>query len=224
MHEWEDVYSSGNQINLWPYTEILTRYRTHQNKIKAGGVLNILELGCGVGNNSKLFAGEGFSYFGVDFSETAIAFAKEKYESDLVRFAVENLELIEFDNDSYDLIFDRAAVTHLESAKIKTLISKVSKALNSGGIYLGIDWFSTKHPEYQNSGSTAIDLYDRTGFQTGKFRDIGTVHFSDRLWITEAFRELEILELIEGLSYDRLMESESIKAATWSVVARKGMG
>lgn len=222
MHKWENVYAAGDQINLWPYTEILTRYKNCQRVVNHKTPLKILELGCGAGNNSRLFKSKDFSYIGIDISKAAITFAKENYEADKVRFEVGNLELIEFDYEAYDLIFDRAAVTHLESSSIRILIDKISNALKPDGIYLGIDWFSTKHPDFQEANSRNIGDYDRTDFQSGRFRNVGTVHFSDKEWLTETFQALEIIDLIETISYDRKLDSKSICSATWSIVARRG--
>ena len=60
-NSWEgNVYSKGNQLNRYPYTDLISYvYRLFGEALRAGKVLRVLELGFGGGNNILFFAGAG---------------------------------------------------------------------------------------------------------------------------------------------------------------------
>ena len=69
----------------------------------------LLELGCGAGNLSLELANRGFDVYGVDFSSTAIAWARENAEKAGVKidFRIGDVtELSYFSDDSFDVLYD----------------------------------------------------------------------------------------------------------------------
>jgi len=74
---WEkDIYGNGQQINVWPFTEVISEVK----RIFPGNSLsgkNVAEIGCGTGNNLSFFLAEDCEIFGMDFSPTAIEIAKD---------------------------------------------------------------------------------------------------------------------------------------------------
>jgi SAM-dependent methyltransferase len=223
MLEWEKIYDSGKQINLWPYTELASKFSKYfKNGEPLSKQINVLELGCGAGNNSRLFSDDESNYEGVDFSKSAIQFAKSNYQNRSTNFLFADLVEHDFPIQKFDLIFDRAAVTHLLDSQIRTLISKAFKALKDGGLYFGIDWFSTSHPEFNSNECKKIGKLDRTSYKTGKFQGVGTVHFSDKEFIESTFYEFRIMEISENRTFNYGTGIELPSGATWSFVAKKG--
>jgi len=69
----------------------------------------LLELGCGAGNLSIALAEKGFDVFGVDFSQTAINWAKEnaKQCGKNIEFEVADVcNLVSLENESFDIAYD----------------------------------------------------------------------------------------------------------------------
>lgn len=70
----------------------------------------ILELGCGEGNYSRLFAQRGFEVVGVEVSETAVAWAKEKSADFDIEYYARNLaqpnSIAALHLDPFDLVVD----------------------------------------------------------------------------------------------------------------------
>jgi SAM-dependent methyltransferase len=223
MLEWERIYDSGKQINLWPYTDIASKFSKYfTNNEPLSEHITVLELGCGAGNNSRLFSDNSINYEGIDFSKSAIEFANSNYQDENTNFVYADLVGHDLPHKKYDLIFDRAAVTHLVDSQIRAMVSKAFSALKSGGLYFGIDWFSINHPEFNSHECTKLGDLDRTSYLSGKFQGVGTVHFSDREFILSTFYQFNILEIVENRYFDYGTEIESPLGATWSFVAEKG--
>lgn len=69
----------------------------------------LLELGCGAGNLSIALAEKGFDVCGVDFSKTAIEWAKEsaKQSGKSIEFQVADVcDLAAFEDESFDIVYD----------------------------------------------------------------------------------------------------------------------
>jgi 2-polyprenyl-3-methyl-5-hydroxy-6-metoxy-1,4-benzoquinol methylase len=69
----------------------------------------LLELGCGAGNLSIALAEKGFEVFGVDFSKTAIDWAKEnaKKSGKNIGFEVADVcNLVSLKNETFDVVYD----------------------------------------------------------------------------------------------------------------------
>ena len=72
---WNQVYTDGEQLNEFPFMDLVSFYFNHfkNNTTK----LNILEVGCGAGNNLEFLANLGHNVFGIDASEKIIEYTKK---------------------------------------------------------------------------------------------------------------------------------------------------
>jgi len=93
---------------------------------------NVLEIGCGTGNDINFFCKNSFNVTGIDISKTAIQKTYEKYKF------FKNLKLIVGDinndlpNDKFDLIYDRGCL-HGNPELIKNIFKKFYNILNNQG-------------------------------------------------------------------------------------------
>lgn len=76
--------------------------RPKKNKIK------ILELGCGNGANLYMVAKEGFSAYGIDFSENAIRLCEKKLKEWQVsaRLRIGDMRSLPYPDNFFDVIYD----------------------------------------------------------------------------------------------------------------------
>ena len=141
--EWEEQYNNNNQMSIWPWSDLVSyvyRYTDYKNKS-----LKVLELGCGAGANIPLFAKLGVSYYGIDGSETIINMLKQQYP-----MFSDNLKVGDFTinipfEEKFDVIVDRAALTHNTTASLGGTLNLVKSHLkDKTGLFIGIDWFSNK--------------------------------------------------------------------------------
>jgi 2-polyprenyl-3-methyl-5-hydroxy-6-metoxy-1,4-benzoquinol methylase len=78
---WDLEYSKGNALNEYPFDFIVTLTFKYFGKVKNKGSVKVLDVRCGAGNNSEFFAREGFDVFGIDGSDTAIKYTKERFKN-----------------------------------------------------------------------------------------------------------------------------------------------
>jgi ubiquinone/menaquinone biosynthesis C-methylase UbiE len=132
-----DRLSSSENLNsaiLIPYVfcEEILRHNCRNKRV--------LDYGCGMGRYSIFMAKNGGEVTGIDISDVSIEVAKEKATREGVdkqtRFLVMNCEALEFDDDSFDIVFNSGTLAYLDLQKALTEIVRV---LKPGGIFLGID-------------------------------------------------------------------------------------
>lgn len=101
----------------------------------------VLEFGCGVGGIAFDLARKGVQVVGIDISEEAVKKAensKTDYDiSDMnLRFIVMNAEKLDFEPESFDLIFGSAILHHLE---IEKSLHAIKNTLKKGGVAIFLE-------------------------------------------------------------------------------------
>jgi SAM-dependent methyltransferase len=223
LSEWEETYLAGKQIMKWPSSDLVSLVRRHQHFLEESSKKNklkILELGFGTGPNINFFKSLGAEFYGVELSQTAVTIAKETFpelSTTLINGSFENLEKFP---KNFDIIYDRASVTHGSTDEIEQTLHEALHHLKKGGFYIGVEWFSSNHSDFILP-STRIDARTRDKFTAGQFVGVGKVHFSSRVDMLDLFREFEILELKEKQVISHHPDQNSHCVATWNIVAKK---
>ena len=119
----------------------------------------------------------------------------------------------------FDLVVDRSSLTHNTTADIVRCLAIIHNKLKPGGAFIGIDWFSTSHPDYPR-GIEVADKFTRSGYQEGRFSDVGRVHFSDEPHLLDLFQRFEFLAL-EHKIIQRHIPSDNWSFASWNLAVRK---
>lgn len=152
----------------------------------AGDIENclVLDVGCGIGEYSKLFSGN--KYIGIDIGD--YQFKKQLIEDS--SFCRANVEDIPFKDNTFDIVFSSFMIEHVESAE-KALLS-IKKVLKPGGCFLastGTRWarpMGEMHKLFWNEDDDSIgqahhyfeiyelqSLYDKAGFEDIEIRYAG---------------------------------------------------
>jgi SAM-dependent methyltransferase len=194
--EWNTAYSNG-QVRQ----EQMTATLAHLFMNLCGGLegKRVLELGCGVGSNvgALLHAGVG-EYVGIDGSQSAVDEALAAHpKADFIAADFTFQRPVEMFSEPFDIVFDRAAISHNKTESVERAVGFAFAALKPGGIYLGSDWFSTHHSEY--ACGEHVDHLTRTGYTDGQFKNVGVVHFTHRAEIAELFQRFEPLLVKERI-------------------------
>ncbi len=123
-----------NPVIRMPYvfcTEILRQ--NCQNK-------RVLDYGCGLGKYSVFLAKNGGEVIGIDISDVSIEVAKERAIREGVNkqtsFLVMNCEALEFEDDSFDIVFNSGTLSYLDLQKA---LFEIVRVLKPDGVFLGID-------------------------------------------------------------------------------------
>ena len=100
---WEKKYSSNSDINRYPWDTIVSWIWRNIGNAKPSD-LNVLEVGCGTGNNLWFAAREGFNVYGIDGSESAINYARNRFSDEglIGEFIVGDIITLPFANHFQD--------------------------------------------------------------------------------------------------------------------------
>jgi SAM-dependent methyltransferase len=141
------AYDKNPQYYAGKFDEIGTRVEDIDKafKLNESGSDNTLELGCGNGRDAEYIINKvGFeNYTGIDASKGLINLAKQKVQEG--EFHVKDMREIDFDPETFGVIFSFASMLHVNRVEMEELLLKCHKCLKIGGILL----ISTKYGEYR---------------------------------------------------------------------------
>ena len=163
---WESLYKKNwEKQRIFPNEE-LCRFLGRNFKKKFGKKINILDVGCGTGNNFQTFLHYGFNIFAIDVSEKCIEKCKKKFKKKHIQFKKMNMTDIDNLNAKFDLITDVFSSYNLNQKDGTLFIDKVYNQLKNGGTFFS--YFPSK-----NSKSWAREKkfkYDASTLNGFKFK------------------------------------------------------
>lgn len=214
--EWDQRYVENTHLAVWPWSDLVTLVRRYCGPLSSGA---ILELGCGAGANIPFLTSLGARYFGVEGSPNMVGRLKERFPDLAPQIAVADFTRALPFATQFDLVVDRAALTHNPTAGIESALDLAWQAMRPGAYFVGVDWFSTAFTEYQR-GEPAEDTYTRSNYRDGPFAGVGKVHFSDLTHLRAVFSRFELL-LLEEKTVRTPVPPADGQFAAWNLVARK---
>lgn len=214
--EWDERYAANTHMSIWPWSDLVSCVMRYARP--SGPGYRVLELGCGAGANIPFFNWLGAEYSAIEGSETIVGKLWERFPEQKSNIVVGDFtKEIPF-LDRFDLVIDRASLTHNTTAAIKDAVTLLKGCLKPGSRFIGIDWFSTDHSDYRH-GEAAEDSFTRRDIQEGTFAGVGCVHFSDRTHLEELFSGFKF-QLLEHKTIRReIPAADNYIAATWNFVA-----
>jgi len=215
--EWDSIYQANKHMSIWPWSDLITYVK--RNLPNIDDKYYVLELGCGAGANISFFQQLKVNYFATEGSSHIVKYLTDKFPS-----LAKNIKVADFTKEipfdqTFDLIFDRGSVCCNNTNSIENCISLISKHLKPGGLFIGIDWPSKLHTEF-NNGIFADDMYTKNNFPPGPFYNIGLTHFFDRLHIQELFKGYEFIKMEHKRVKQEFPESD-YQSANWNFAVKK---
>jgi SAM-dependent methyltransferase len=216
-NEWEQAYASGRAGSVWPWSDLVSYVMRYAKPAKSP--YRVLELGSAVGANVGFFQALGVEYYGIEGSESAVNELHKRFPVLAERIVVGDFtQAIPFDVP-FDLIVDRASLTHNSTSAIQSCIALIEKSLIPGGLFIGIDWFSNTHSDFA-LGTFADDANTKSDIQTGQFKGIGKTHFSDKDHLLSLFQAFNLVSLEHKIVTKEIPHDDQV-FASWNFVARK---
>ena len=157
----ESIQSDFDRIALladetWNHNAHYHRYLINQIPVRCR---QILEIGCGTGEFSRLLAERAEKVLAIDLSPQMIRFAKERSK------LCPNIDFIEGDVMTYELPDNQfdciATLTTLHHLPMTGILKKIKSALKPGGVFICLDL-------YQRSNLTDL-LFDTTAYPASLF-------------------------------------------------------
>lgn len=99
------------------------------------GRRSVLDLGCGLGRHSVLFARAGFKVTAVDISDEALGHLKAYSRENDVGIACRkaDMEALPFSADAFDCVFAMHSAGHADSAGIERIMNEIKRVLKPDG-------------------------------------------------------------------------------------------
>jgi SAM-dependent methyltransferase len=152
----------------------------------------LLEIGCGAGNISIELANRGYEVTGVDFSEAAIAWARENAvaaQIDVEFKVADVIDLSFYNSGSFDIVFDGNCVHCLMGEKREATFQEIFRVLKPSGLFfvssLSSSQLNSDFPE-------TFDARSRILFENGApYRFIPTPEFLEREMTNSGFKVLK---------------------------------
>lgn len=126
--------------------------------------IKILELGCGVGNDSMFFAKKGHLVIATDFSDEAISSNQEKTKN-LSNLTFEQLDISRsypYQDNEFDLVYARLSLHYFDDQITKSIFKRIHKTLKSGGLLCFL-CKSKKDPLYGKGKQIEKDMFEYNG-------------------------------------------------------------
>lgn len=158
---WDKLHK--NSI-LKPYSEKETDFAAESLQQIANKEAVLLDLGCGVGNDSAFFAQNVGSVVGTDFSDVTIANNTKRYSQ------LKNLEFIvhdtsqafDFADESFDVVYARLSLHYFPDELMRQIFAEIHRVLTPGG-KLFFMCKSTEDSIYGEGRLIENDMFEREG-------------------------------------------------------------
>jgi SAM-dependent methyltransferase len=154
---WDSEFYAAGKFPRSPY-EIVASFVFRNAPARSRDSVRVLELGCGGGNNVWFLASEGFAVTGTDASPRAIDYAKKRLAGQCLRadLHVEPFPRVSFDDSTFDLVVERAALACVTPEVAAQTIREVRRVLVPGGRF-----FFNPYSTQSNPGFGYICFYNR---------------------------------------------------------------
>lgn len=142
---------------------------------------NILELGCGVGNDSVAFAAGGHQVLATDFSAVAIRKNSERFK-DISNLTFETLDMSQpfsFANNEFDVVYARLSLHYFNDETTRKIFSEIQRVLKSDG-HLCFICKSINDPLYGKGIEIEKDMFELDGHLRHFFSEEYAVSLSEK--------------------------------------------
>ena len=130
---WDWKIIKDDPESVWKNPSIESYYLL--NRWSALNMNRFLDLGCGLGRHTILFAQNGFNVSCFDISENAIERTKKWCEEENLKCDYEVGDMLElpYKDDTFDCILCRNVISHTDTEGMKKIVSELKRVLKKDG-------------------------------------------------------------------------------------------
>lgn len=133
---WEKVYAGG-RAQRYPWDSVVSFVFRYAPRDILREQVKILEVGCGTASNLWFAAREGYSVYGLEGSESAVDYAKKRFEEERLSgdLRVGDFTCLPYENDLFDLVIDRGAITCVNDTAMAKAITEIHRVMKPGAVF-----------------------------------------------------------------------------------------
>ncbi len=193
--EWNWNVVTGDFKKVWLEPCITSFYLL--NRWQGLNKKKYLDLGCGLGRHTILFAENGFDTYAFDLSHEAVQKTMEYAKQNNLKVNCQEGDMLNlpYDNNSFDCIMCFNVISHTDTEGIKKIIQELKRVLKDDGeVYLTL--CSKETWGFQQSDWPMVDENTRLRMDDGPEK--GVPHFyADYNLIRELFSDFEIVQIFQ---------------------------
>lgn len=177
---------------------------------------NFLDLGCGLGRHSILFAKNGFEVEAFDLSKSGIEDLKEtiKKQKLPIRLTVGDMLSLPYKDNSFDCLLAYHVIYHTDELGIKRIISEIKRVLKPNGEFF-LDFNSKNSSAFKNKKNKHVGR--NLLFKT-ESHEIGIPHYySDKKEVDNLLKDFEIIKI----EYKEKIFPDNYQSAYYFVLGKK---
>ncbi len=179
-----------------------------------------LDLGCGVGVNSKYLAKQGFNVTSIDFDQNLTDKFKDNLRSSnfykKIKILNENIENF-FPTDKYDLILALSVLHFFRIESVSNIINRLKESLEKGGVIF-IRVFSNKDKDFIRLKESGL-LTAQNEIHSPKLNK--DFHYFEERELSDLLAGFDIIELREYETHNIHPPEGEHKHWIFDIVARK---
>jgi SAM-dependent methyltransferase len=195
--DWTIVKDDPNSI--WKNPSIESFYLL--NRWQSLNFKNFLDLGCGLGRHTILFAKNNFKVSCFDISEEAIKRTKSWCEEENLKcdYKIGDMLELPYKDNSFDCILCRNVISHTDTLGIKKIIKEIKRVLKENGeCYLTLGSKNTWG--FKQEDWPLVDPNTRLRMEEGP--EYKTPHFyADYDLCMELFKDFKIIKIYQVNDY-----------------------
>lgn len=218
---WEQkIYAEGKHLNKYPYDSVVSFIYNYYPKKREKKEVSIIEIGCGAGNNIWFCAREGFKVAGIDISQTAIDYARNRLRENNLSgdLKIGDFTKLPWDEEQYDLGIDRCATVCVGLEEQKRAIDEMYRILKKGALFF-FNGYSCKHTSALKNNNSEVETTQI--IEKGSLDDIELISYLSEEQVKELFaKKWEIISMKEINEIEKVGERKKIDSE-WRIIAKK---
>lgn len=192
---WEKIFNERPVWGEYPPEELVRFISTNYYSVPKRSDIKILEIGCGPGGGPSWYiAREGFAFYGIDGSATAIEKAKKRFEREGLHgeFVVGDIAKLPWPNETFDCVVDVVSLQCNSEEGTRDILREVYRVLKPGGKQFSL---TAKAGCWGDGSGTRIDNTSYKDVEEGPFRNMGVIRFATKESLESLYSDFNNLEI-----------------------------
>lgn len=215
---WEDIFRKRDTWGKYPPEELVRFIAGNYYAASNRKEIKVLEIGCGPGGGPSWYiAREGFSFYGIDGSQTAVAKARQRFESEHLEgeFIIGDFQNLPWPDNTFDCVIDIASLQCNTEAATKLILQDVYRVLKPGGKHFSL---TSKNGCWGDGTGKPLDETTFLNVIEGPFADMGVIRFATLESLSSFYAEFRDFQVEYSVRSINDCENE---IANWIVTCQK---